>query len=317
MKPFKNLVEQIELLEQRGLKINNTGKAKHYLLQHSYYNIINVYSKFFQETSNVYISQSTFEEIRSVHIFDTEIKSVLFRSLIECEKHFKSILSHRFSEYYKNIPYAYLKTTSYNSDGLLKITNTISRLSQTITDNLRDKKPNAIKHHNANHQDVPLWVLINHLTFGQVLHMYIHLEDKLKNIIAKDISAYLEDNIHVQVTLEPKEIERVVFNLIDIRNCVAHNNKLFDLKCRNSMKYFLEIHGVHNIQKRDSRQDTFNVILSMQCLLEESQYALLHNTLLKRAKTLDRKLNSIPIDKVLGSLGFPKDWINNAQKIPQ
>lgn len=48
MKPFKTLDEQVDLLEKRGLTISNRQKTKHYLLQHSYYNVINVYSRFFQ-----------------------------------------------------------------------------------------------------------------------------------------------------------------------------------------------------------------------------------------------------------------------------
>ena len=43
MKPFKNLDEQIEILKSRGLKFNDENKAKKYLLNYNYYNIINCY----------------------------------------------------------------------------------------------------------------------------------------------------------------------------------------------------------------------------------------------------------------------------------
>lgn len=317
MKPFKTLDQQIEILEARGLIITDYDKTKHYLLQHSYYNVINVYSKFFQEKENNYVSGSTFDEIRAVHIFDTEIKSVLFRYLLECEKHFKSILAYRFSEYHKDIPYAYLKTTSYVDDNLLNLTSTISQMSRIISTNLRDRKPNLIKHYNNNHRDVPLWILIKHLTFGQSVHLFLHLDDKLKNIIAIDLARYLEENAGTRIVIEPKEIENMLFNLISVRNCVAHNNKLFSFKCRNHLKYHNAIHNKHNLKKQQSRQDVFNVILSMQCFLEKSQYSLLYNTILKRGRRLNGKLSSVSINTILGSLGFPDNWITTTKKIEQ
>ncbi|MGX7197855.1 Abi family protein [Enterococcus olivae] len=241
MKPFKTLDEQMDLLEERGLTICNKEKTKRYLLEHSYYKVINVYSKFFQEEENRYIEHATFEEIRLVHIFDTELNSTLFKFLIECEKHFKSIVSHRFSEYYRDIPFAYLKTSSYDDSNILQLTNSISVLSKVITSQIRDRKANAIKHYYQNHQDIPLWVLISHLTFGQIVRIYTHFDNKLKNTIAKDLSYYLESNLNKKIIIEPKEVESILFNLIDIRNCVAHNNKLFDFKCKNNLKYIEEI----------------------------------------------------------------------------
>lgn len=317
MKPFKTLEEQIALLEERGLTINDKGKAERYLLEHSYYKVINVYSKFFQESENIYLENATFEEIRLVHIFDTELKSTLFKYLIECEKHFKSIVSHRFSEYYRDVPLAYLKTTSYDDENLLQLTNSISILSKTITSHIKNKKTNAIKHYNSNHNDIPLWVLIDNLTFGQIVHIYTHFNDKLKNIIAKDLAYYLESNLNKKIVVEPKEVENILFNLIDIRNCVAHNNKLFGFKCKNNLKYSDALHGPAQIKKNQSRQDLYSNLITMQLFLDKGQYSLLHNTVLKRAKTLNNKLNSINIDLILNPLGFPKDWIQKTKSIPQ
>lgn len=161
MKPFQTLDEQIQLLHSRGLSINEPEMAKLYLLQHSYYNVINVYSKFFQSKPDQYIPGSTFNEIRSVHIFDTELKSAFFKYLLECEKHFKSIVAYRFSERYPDILFAYLKTSSFDDRDLIALSNTISQLSNTITRNIRKKESNAIKHYKNNHGNVPMWVLIN------------------------------------------------------------------------------------------------------------------------------------------------------------
>lgn len=308
MKPFKTLDEQVDLLEKRGLTISNRQKTKHYLLQHSYYNVINVYSRFFQYEADKYIDGATFDEIRAVHVFDSEIKSAFFKYLLECEKHFKSILAYRFSEIYGDTSFAYLKTSSFDDKDLIQLSSTISQLSTTITKNLRKKESNAIKHYNSNHHDVPLWVLVNQLTFGQVVYMYTHFNNKLKNAIAHDVAHYLENNTGEKIIIEPNELQRFLFNLIDIRNCVAHNNMLFNFKSKNNVKYIPQLHKVEGIEKTAPRQNPFNCFIMMQALLEKDQYTLFHNTIRKRIRNLDHRIKVIPVDKIIGSLGFPTNW---------
>lgn len=46
----------------------------------------------------------------------------------------------------------------------------------------------------------------------------------------------------------------------------------------------------------------------MQFLLEKEQYALFNNTVRKRIRSLNNKLNSIPVETITNSLGFPSDW---------
>lgn len=309
--------EQIEILSSRGLIIEDKEEAKFYLLQYSYYNIINVYSKFFHDDKDRYVPNASFNEIRSVHIFDSEIKSVLFKYLLECEKHFKSIMSHRFSEKFKDIPYSYLKTNHYNVSKIIPLTNTIAIFSKVIKEKINSRSKNSVKHYYSNHNDVPLWVLVNYLSFGQIIHLYQHLDNQLRNKIAIDLSKYLEKNSGMKIVLEPKEVENILFNLLDIRNCVAHNNLLFNFKCRNNIKYINSIHLKFGVKKESSRQDIFNMLIIMQCFLEKGQYAILYNTIRKRVRNLRSKIHSIDTDRILLTLGFPNDWYETTDIIVQ
>ena len=81
MKPFKTIDEQYDLLLSRGLSFTNEEKAKQYLLNNNYYNVINCYAKFFMNEQDKFLP---------------EIKSVLFKYIIEAEKHLKSIIAYRF-----------------------------------------------------------------------------------------------------------------------------------------------------------------------------------------------------------------------------
>lgn len=53
------------------------------------------------------------------------------------------------------------------------------------------------------------------------------------------------------------------------------------------------------------------VIRCMEKLLTTEQYDALYNSIIKEIETLNKKLNSISIDKVMNIMGFP---MNNDQE---
>ena len=317
MKPFKTIDEQYKLLLSRGLLFTDENKAKQYLLNNNYYNVINCYAKFFMNEQDTFIQGTNFDEITHVHFFDKELKNVLFKYIIEAEKHLKSILAYRFSEAYKNTDYAYLIATSYKSEDLLEVTSLISSLSKIIKDKSRAHKDNPIKHYLQKHDTVPFWILVNYMYFGQLVHFYKHLDDSLQNKIAKDFSVFLNENLNkINVKLTPKQLLTYLENVVEIRNVIAHNNRLLGFKCKNNTAYSKEIHKQYGINPNTPRQDVFNVFIIMQCLLSKNQYAQLHNTIHKRIKNLKNDVYSIKVNIILDSIGFSDSWYNSG-KLPQ
>lgn len=67
-KPFKTINDQIQLLQQRGLIINDIDYASNYLLSNNYYNIINGYSKYFPQVNEIYTTGTTFEEVSRLYL---------------------------------------------------------------------------------------------------------------------------------------------------------------------------------------------------------------------------------------------------------
>lgn len=69
--------------------------------------------------------------------------------------------------------------------------------------------------------------------FGQLVHFYKHLDDSLQNKIAKDFSTFLNDNLNKSnVKLTPKQLLTYLENIVEIRNVIAHNNRLLGFKCK-------------------------------------------------------------------------------------
>lgn len=311
MKPFKTLDEQYQILLGRGMNFSDIDKAKKYLLENNYYNVINCYSKFFIDTGDNYLLGTTFDEITKVHFFDKELKNTLFKYIIEIEKHLKSIVSYRFSETYPTIDYAYLIATSYKPDDILQVTALISSISNLINKELKNKNPNPIKHYINQHGSVPFWIISNYMTFGQLVKFYQHLPITIQNKIAKDFSSFLNENLGTNnQKLQPHELISFLNNIVELRNIVAHNNKVLGFKCKNNTTYINTLHSKCGIQANNQRQDVYNVFIVMQALLTKNQYAQLNNTIRKRARTLNKELKTISCNVILSSLGFPTDWFN-------
>lgn len=316
MKPFSSLDEQIDILKSRNLQIHDIEDAKNYLLSNNYYNVVNLYSKVFLENSNRYIVGSTFAEIKALHILDTEIKSTILKYLIQAEKHFKSIFSYCFCDIHRD-KYDYLKTESYNPNSTLDIHRTLSTISNKINSFKKNPTENAIKHYFNQHHSVPLWVIINELTFGDVKYMYKYSKDNIRLSVADHLSEYVASNTGGDINnkLAPNTVDIILHCVNELRNCCAHNNKLWDFKTRDSIPYIPEIYaGV--TAKNGTRSNFYSIFLSLQSLINPDEFKILNNTLRKRFRTTSKKIHSVDFNTVLEKYGFPKNW-HDIEPLPQ
>ena len=312
MKPFKTIVEQIDQLKDRDLTIKDEETAKKYLLDNNYYNVINLYSKILQSSNNQYIANATFDEIIALHILDSEIKATLLKYLLQAEKHFKSIFAYYFSESYRG-EYDYLKTESYNSESTLEIHRILSSVSKIIMKMKNSRNNNSIKHHINQYGTVPFWVIINELDLGTVKHMYIHSDSKVRNKVAKRLYEYMCENTNyaAYTRLDPNTVDTVLHCINDLRNCCAHNNKLWDFKTRDSIPFITPIYETVS-SSGNTRSDCFSIFLSLQLMLSCGDFKNLNNTIRKRMRTAKNKIHSININIVLKKYGFPDDWHDKA-----
>ena len=318
MKPFSSLEEQIEILIRRRLQIDDIEDAKNYLLNNNYYNVVNLYSKILLENnnSNNYIDGSTFAEIKALHILDTEIKSTILKYLIQAEKHFKSIFSYCFCYNHRG-EYDYLKTESYAPNSTLDIHKTLSIISNKINNLKNSRNENAIKHYFNQHHSVPLWVIINELTFGDVKYMYKYSKDDIRLSVADRLSEYVASNADGDANnkLAPNTVDIILHCVNELRNCCAHNNKLWDFNTRDNIPYIPEIYdGI--IERDGPRSNCFAIFLSLQSLIHPYEFKILNNTLRKRFRTTSQKIHSVDFNIVLQKYGFPEDW-HNRDSLPQ
>ncbi|KJY60193.1 Abi family protein [Lactobacillus apis] len=315
---FKTIREQIEILEGRGLIIDDKEKAEQYLLTNNYYNIINGYSKYFQKSpdSDVYVDGANFNEVFKLYFFDKEIKHLLLNAILSAEHHLKSILAHRFAEKYPNKRYAYLCAECYKQDKTLNIIYTISKISNVINKNINGGN-NSISYYVNKYNDVPIWVIVDYLNFGDLRSIISCLPETVQNKISLDLCSFIKENIlDFEGLFSPENMNSFIRNIHEVRNICAHNNRLLDFKCRASSKFFMPLHSKYDISKTDNRTTVYTTFLSLQCFLTKTEYGVLNNSIRKRARNLNKHLKSIGINDILQLLGFPSDW-NTLPTIPQ
>lgn len=306
MKPFKTLSEQIDILRERELIITDEEKTANYILHNNYYNLINCYSKYFFEKKDLYQQGTTFDHIVAVHHFDKNLKSTLFKFIIDAEKTFKSIFAYRYSEFYRDIPFPYLDINHYEDKQKLNASKNISQLSNIILKQARNRD-NSISHYVSEHHDVPMWVLVNNLTFGQTSKLYSFMTMSLRNTISKDHSYFLKENCNNQAAiLQADQLESYLINMVELRNIIAHNNKVIDYKCIKNNRFNPYLHAPYNIGQRAPRNDVYNAFLTMQCFLTPNEFTQLNNAIVKRFNKLRRHIDLNAYKKICDDLGFPE-----------
>lgn len=322
---FKTIEEQMAILEDRGLVITDRKVVSKYLLTGNYYNIINGYSKYFQINENAdndqYIENANFDEVSQLYSFDKELKQTLFNSVLHAEHHLKSILAHRFAEAYQNIKYAYLNIECYDSDSNKRtlVLETIAKLSRLIENKIKHKD-NIILHYVKEYDDIPIWVLVDFLDFGTLGLIIKNLPVNIQNKIARDLTSFIDDNYkninqtessffainNTQFT--PKMLNSFVKNIRETRNVCAHNNRLLDFNCKSDSVYYPGLHDRYDLNGSRRRRSVYSTIVSLQCFLSKTEYAILCNTFKKRFHNLSNHLTSISILKITRTLGFPDNW---------
>lgn len=106
-------------------------------------------------------------------------------------------------------------------------------------------------------------------------------------------------------------------NINDLRNTCAHDNKLLGFRSKSDIKFYPDLHCRYGISRNSERRDFYNSFIILQCFISEVQYGIIHNSMLKALKNLQRRIVSVDFNLILTEYGFPKEWHRTTGKIKQ
>jgi abortive infection bacteriophage resistance protein len=304
-KTYKTVDEQITLLASRGIDFStpeHKSIAKKMLQHEGYYNLINGYKKLFLSASfpsEKYRQGTTIEEIYALYKFDRKLRNIFFWFILPVETNVKNIIANTFSQLYGHDNYMLYKNFNTDRKGATEnITSVIADFQHQLA--ARSNDP-SISHYLATYGYVPLWVLNNILTLGQVSKFYSIMKQKDRQIVSKVF--HIQDN----------QLESVLLYLSSIRNFCAHGNRLYCFRSKRPLTDF-DAHVALNIPKSDGneydygKRDLFAAMIALSYVLSRSEYQRLVKEILNALNSLQRQLSVITKSDVLKEMGFPEDW---------
>lgn len=308
MKEFKTFNQQLTILRQRKMIVPKDGSPKRFLEQENYYNVINGYKDLFLLKDNSgkmvdpeeYLPGTHFNELKALFLFDRELRFLFLKYLLIFENSFKTVISHEFSKKYPS-PNSYLDITNYRADDPKGVLKQISILTNTIRDNVGNR--GAIKHYIEEHDSVPLWVLVNYLTIGNLSYLYSALKDSEKNTVAKYYSEkyakqYKPSNV-LKISSEDMESALKIFNLV--RNQCAHDERLYNSDYKNvRVANIANYYGIKNYSNRR----IIVAILYFKVLLNKSYYQKFHSELKEIFKRYQGEFYTVSFNDILNIMGI-------------
>ena len=237
-KKFTPIEKQIELLESRGLNINDRNKFKWYLESYNYQNLINGYNDFFivnnNRKENKYKSLATSNGIISLFNFDRSISKYILSNIQNIERKLST-----------SIAYTIAETMNNKGDNSGKLFNINEKLKNFIFKNLNafnevkskfKEKENklllndAFKSRYKKIEEIPIWFIVIFISFGDLL---LILKNLRKNVFFEIIK---NSKIHLLNNFSKGELIDLFKIIKNIRNRICHNNVLYNFNTSDKYK---------------------------------------------------------------------------------
>ena len=283
MKKFLTYEEQIELLKNKKLVIDNKEDSIKLLKRYSYFNLINGYKEPFKRKDGDYKKKTTFSDIFYLFSFDDEMRHILMKYIFIIELHIKSLLSYTFCEKFGEEQRAYCNANNYNYTNP-KIVTEVNKLVQKLQEKIDDAENiNYMNHQLKSYGNIPLWVLVKSLTFGNVSKMYSLQLPEIQSKICHEFPIIREN-----------DLEEMLDILTRYRNVCAHNERLYDFNYRKKRIKTNIIHKFFHLEKCRTKYTTlFDVIIILKFLLPQDKFSQMIKEINKNIETLFQRTNQI------------------------
>ena len=185
--------------------------------------------------------------------------------------------------------------TTKNSQGIAKLISILDFHANKNTEHA------YLVHQRKVYHNVPLWVIMNALTFGQTSNFYRLLTFKLQSDISK---AYQHVN--------EKSLEKYLKCLTLFRNVCAHNERLYNFRLQIDfpdtvlhVKLNLPKSGTQYIQ---GKRDYFGLIIAFRYLLPNDSFHNYKRSLSKLITQYCKQSSRIRKEDLLHTMGLPNNW---------
>jgi abortive infection bacteriophage resistance protein len=218
-KPARVVIEQLQLLKDRGMTVENENQAIHFLSNISYYRLKGYWWDMQTDSVNhQFATGSTFEDVIERYNFDRHLRLVLFDAIERIEIALRTKMISHLSLSFG--PLWYLDESIFND------TNQHREHLESLNREYGYSKEIFIQDHKKRHKGIhpEAWKIMEIASMGTLSKFYKNLKHQLpeKSIIAKEMGL----NLHSELS---SWLESIAY----VRNIVAHHSRLWS---RNMVK---------------------------------------------------------------------------------
>jgi abortive infection bacteriophage resistance protein len=301
-KIFLTYEQQLDKLKNdKGLTIANPDYAVRTLQKISYYSLIGGYKSLFKSpASGKYLYGVTFEEIVHLYYFDEQLRTIFLKYILHIERQMKSLISYYFCDKYGENQQEYLNISNFTvtRKNAKDINRLIASLNHAIS---LPSNYKYITHHATKYHNVPLWVAMNAITFGQVSKLYQYVTNDVQYKISQQFEHVTERQLH--------QFMRV---LTSCRNVCAHGERLYSFSINETISdtalhkklAIPQINGQYMLGKHD----LFSVVIALRYLLDASDFKCFKAELRKFIKNVLKNCPHLTEQQLYAQMGFPRNW---------
>lgn len=211
-KPPLTMVEQVDLLVERGLLIPDREKATHYLSHLNYYRLAAYWLPFeIDHTTHRFIRGSSFDDVLNLYIFDRKLRLLMMDAIERIEVSVRSAWAYKMARRYH--PHYHLDRSLFKGrwdyDRHYKaLKKEVSRSNETFIIHLKQKYSEDLP---------PIWAMVEIMTFGQLSNWYNntrHRQDR--------------NDIATLYGLDERILTSLLHHLTIVRNTCAHHARFWN-----------------------------------------------------------------------------------------
>jgi abortive infection bacteriophage resistance protein len=277
IKPALPVSDQINLLQQRGMRIESPAFAEAFLLQNNYYRL-NIYFHKCMRTENQFIDGITFEDIVTIYQFDRWLRNRLLMLLEPIEIHMKTRIAYHLGRTYGSDCF-YKSGCFKDAEGFKKV------ISDFENERSRNFKDPVIIHHETTYSGrYPIWVIVEFLSFKAISNIYSCMHERDKKQVAQ-----------ASFGINEYYLGQWLHSFSVLRNICAHYGYLFKREFSVRPKLFREFGWDQN-----KNGSLFAMCLVLRRLSDQMDWSKFIRSLQEREKNLGKFS--------LKDYGFPTDW---------
>ncbi|WP_291119012.1 Abi family protein [Flavobacterium sp. UBA6135] len=285
----KSIIEQIELLKQRGMLFYNEETAPHFLENISYYRLKGYWWEMqFDKINHIFNADSYFENVIDLYNFDRHLRLIMFDAIERIEVALRTKLIYHLSLSFG--PLWYLKFDIF-TDGINQMS-----IAGHLSNEISRSKEQFIVEHKNNHKNELLeaWKCLEVASMGSLSKIYKNLNHQLPE--KSTIALQFGFNSHSDFSsfLEATTV---------IRNVIAHHSRLWNNNI--TIKYLwpknLKNAPITYVPDENQRAKLFPLFSLILYTLEKVSP---NNSIKNKFLNLLDEYPNTPIHK----MGFPLNW---------